>query len=284
MHDSFFDTDVARRPTMAVRYDDAGDPLPFYLTATPGSGEMYSSAHDLARFAMFHLKDTVAGQAKILTAAQLDELHRPVTEVAAPAHAYAMGWQVLRRPSEPDVLYHGGGQPGVKTEFVLVPSLDIACVVLSNRRSPTFLAGVRDRMLQTVAPRWHGIPEPATSPLQPLAPLADYVGEWRGELIAQGRPVAVSLTIERDRRGSLAIDHGPAAPITEFGLIDGSLSGETKGEIGSPDTRRKHLTALSLSLKLRNNVIDGEIIAFALTDKHMTILPHWVELHLQPAR
>jgi CubicO group peptidase (beta-lactamase class C family) len=36
--DSFFDTDVSRRPEMAVRYDDSGRPLPFYVTATPGSG------------------------------------------------------------------------------------------------------------------------------------------------------------------------------------------------------------------------------------------------------
>jgi hypothetical protein len=191
---------------------------------------------------------------------------------------------VLRRPAEPDVLYHGGGQSGVAAELVLVPSLDIACVVLSNRRNHDFLVAVRDRMLRTVAAHWHGVQEPAESKLQPLAPLADYAGEWRGELIAQGRHLAVSLIIDRNRQGSLAIEHGPAAPIKDLGVMDGLISGDTTGEIGSPDTRREHLTALSLGLKLRGKVIDGEIIAWRMTDKHMTILPHWVQLHLQPSR
>jgi hypothetical protein len=42
---------------MAQRYDDTGNAFPFYVTSTPGTGELYASAHDVARFAMFHLKD-----------------------------------------------------------------------------------------------------------------------------------------------------------------------------------------------------------------------------------
>lgn len=134
---------------------------------TPGSGEVYASAHDLARFAMFHLKDARPDQQKILDQAQLDELHRPATEVA-PGYWYAMGWQVLQRPGDPEVLYHGGGQAGVASHFVLVLSHSVACIILSNRRDPSFLDALRDRMLQTVIPGWHAplnAPEPALHPL-----------------------------------------------------------------------------------------------------------------------
>jgi len=56
LDDSFFGTSVARLSTGAVRYDYSGNPIPYYATATPASGELYACAHDLARFAIFNMK------------------------------------------------------------------------------------------------------------------------------------------------------------------------------------------------------------------------------------
>jgi CubicO group peptidase (beta-lactamase class C family) len=273
--DSFLDTEVARRGSMATRYNDDGSPFPFFLTATPGSGALYASAHDLARYAMFHLKDEVFRQTRLLTEAQLDELHRPATAVIPPVYMYAMGWRVLRRPGEPDVLYHGGGQLGVAAQLVLVPARDAACVVLSNRRNNRpFIESVCDRMLQTVLSEWRGWRPPPDPGVQPLAPLADYAGRWHGEMIAQGRRVPVNLTIDGDRQGTLAIDAGVASPIRDLGLYGDLLVGDTTGDIGSPDARRNRVDTVSLKLKLRGDVLDGELIG-AEDD---ATLPNWVEL------
>jgi CubicO group peptidase (beta-lactamase class C family) len=281
MADSFFDTDVSRRREMAVRYDDTGHPLPFYLTATPGSGEVYASAHDLARFATFHLKHTGAGLAELFGDAQLDELHRPATEIA-PGAWYAMGWQVLRRPGEREVVYHNGGQAGVATDLVLVPSLDVACVVLSNQRDRKFLSALRDRLLQAAIPGWHvalDLPDPA---LQPVEPLASYLGTWRGTLRAQGADVPVALTIAADRSGTLAVGDSPPVPISQLGLSEGRLSGDIRGDIGSPDARAHRLDQVSLDLRLHGDVLDGDIQAWRVTDREMTILPHRAVLGRQP--
>jgi CubicO group peptidase (beta-lactamase class C family) len=273
--DSFFDTDVPRRAAMAKRYNNDGLEVPFYLTATPGSGEMFASAHDLARWAMFHLGDAVFQQARLLTAAQLDELHRPATPIRPPAYMYAMGWRSLRVPGELDVLYHGGGQLGVAAQIVLLPSRDAGCVVLSNRSNDRpFIDSVCRRMLQTIVPAWRGIQEPPDPGVQPLVPLVDYTGHWHGQMIAQRRPVAIRLTITGDRRGTLAIGDGPATPITDLGLSDGVLVGDARGDLGSPDSRRNHVEALALKLTLRGTVLDGEIIG---AEAHAT-LPNWVEL------
>ncbi len=40
----------------AARYDENGAPLPFYDFDHPGASAVFSSAHDLVRFGMFHLK------------------------------------------------------------------------------------------------------------------------------------------------------------------------------------------------------------------------------------
>lgn len=284
MNDSFFDTDLSRRKEMAVRYADDGKPLPFYLTATPGSGEVYASAHDLARFAMLHLGgEGLDATARILNKAQLDELHRPETTVAPGGFYYGMGWQALRQPGRPETLYHGGGQSGVKAEFVLVPSAGVACIVLSNRRGPkNFIESVRDRMLRTVVANWDGVPMPANPKLQPLQPVEAYAGVWRGTMIAQGKRLPVTLTVTDKSTGNLSVGEGKPQPIADFGLLDGLLSGETHGDVGSPDTIREKLDQLSLGLKFRGDRIDGEIVAYKLTSEHMAIYPYWVELRRDP--
>ncbi|HVI57932.1 MAG TPA: serine hydrolase domain-containing protein [Luteimonas sp.] len=282
MHDSFFDTEPGRRDRMAVRYGDDGQPLPFYLTATPGSGEVYASAHDLARFALLHLGRAPRDAARILDDARLDELHRPAVAMA-PTQWYAMGWQVLRAPGRAEALYHGGGQSGVDTEFVLVPSAGAAVVVLGNQRDREFLAALRDRLLAVAVPGWQGLPPPPAPSLEPLRPLHDYVGIWRGTLLAQGREVATVLRVAHDGAATLALGEAPARPVADFGLIDGLLSGETEGRVGSPDTEREHVGQLSLNLKRRGERLDGEIIAWRKASWNMTILPYRVDLRREPA-
>ncbi len=282
MRDSFFDTEPGRRGEMAVRYGDDGQPLPFYLTATPGSGEVYASAHDLARFALLHLERPPPDAARILDDARLDELHRPAVAVT-PAQWYAMGWQVLRAPGRAEVLYHGGGQSGVDTEFVLVPSAGAAVVVLGNQRDRDFLASLRDRLMAIAVPRWQGLPPPPAPSLAPLRPLRDYAGTWRGTLLAQGREVATVLQVAHDGTATLALGKGPAHPVADVGLVDGLLSGETEGRVGSPDTEREHVEHLSLNLKRRGERLDGEIIAWRKASWNMTILPFRVDLLREPA-
>lgn len=78
LHDSFIDTNVARLPISAVRYDGSGNPIPYYPTSTPPSGELYASARDLIQFAVFNMKNQVKGRAQILDHRWIDELHKPV--------------------------------------------------------------------------------------------------------------------------------------------------------------------------------------------------------------
>ncbi len=78
LYDSFFDSSVARLSAGAARYDPSDNPIPYYTTSTPASGELYASAHDLAHFAMFNMKNHMQGQASILDDRWIDELHKPV--------------------------------------------------------------------------------------------------------------------------------------------------------------------------------------------------------------
>ncbi|HYC98463.1 serine hydrolase [Brevundimonas sp.] len=72
----------------AVRYDNDRNPMRLYMTDHPGSGDVWASAHDMARFLAFHMGTPLSDQEPILS---------PETRVAMqrPASAYPM-------PTPPD--------------------------------------------------------------------------------------------------------------------------------------------------------------------------------------
>ena len=154
LRDSFFGTNVERLKTSAARYDDSGNPIPYYTTSTPPSGELYASAHDLALFAMFNLKNDLALRSPILESRWIDELHKPVF-VGQSGTAATFGWFSGQTKTGTQVVFKGGGQPGVSTMLYMVPSENLACLALTNRSNGSEAAfRVCDQIMATILPQW----------------------------------------------------------------------------------------------------------------------------------
>ena len=273
---SFFDTEASRSDAMAQRYDRNGEAFPFYVTSTPGTGELYASAHDVARFAMFHLHDRLADQQQILSDEQIDELHRPVIRVRED-RSYGAGWMIGRAFDGTTVVYHTGNQAGVVAVMMLLPSRDIACVVLTNHDDDHDLVErIRDAALRTLVPTWRWQSLPA-APAQPLP--QDYRGTWRGKVHDGENEIPVALSIA-ERAASLQIDRQAPQPIAQLGLVEGVLTGTTRGKLEFPAAKAAQADGLSLRLRLRGSKLAGEIgtevpIPRAAVPGH---LPFWAEL------
>ena len=272
---SFFDTDVTRRGEMAQRYDDTGKVFPFYVTSTPGTGEMYASAHDVARFAMFHLKDHLKEQERILTDEQVDELHRPQIPMIAD-RSYGLGWMIGRAYDGSTVVYHNGNQPGVAAVMMLLPGRDIACVVLTNHDGDeALMERVRNAAIRTLVPGWSWKTFGDSSP-QPLPP--GYEGRWRGYGSHRGKDIPADLTIDGKESIFQIRDH-PPQPITALGLVDGLVVGKTRGDI-AVSAMKPGQKDLALRLARRRLDLAGEIdviepIPHARTSN---TTPFWIQL------
>jgi CubicO group peptidase (beta-lactamase class C family) len=273
---SFFDTEVSRHAEMAQRYDRNGKVFPFYVTSTPGTGELYASAHDVARFAMFHLHDRLADQKQILSREQTDELHRPVIRVRED-RSHGVGWMLGRAFDGTTVVYHTGNQAGVVTVMMLLPSRDIACVVLTNHDDDHDLVDrVRDAALRTLVPDWTW-KSLAPAPAQPVP--QTYLGTWRGKVHDGESEIPVALSIG-DRESSVQIGKQKPEPISQLALVEGVLVGTAHGKLDFPTARAAQAEGLSLRLQLRGTKLAGEIgteipIPRALVPGH---LPYWAEL------
>lgn len=263
LHDSFFDTRVARLPTGAARYDPSGDPIPYYATSTPASGELYASAHDLAHFAMFNMKNHVQGQASILDDRWIDELHKPVF-VGPSGVATTFGWFTGHLKFGVPVIFKNGGQPGVATVLYMLPSENLACVVLTNRSDGRELCSrVCDQLLASYLPAWQQPEETAGPAPSPFAVTPSFGGRWQGALANDGTKIPVELNIDCSDSATLTLGDKPTEKVTGMQSEGGAFTGVSVGFIDSADALRTGAKTLKIKLVPYEGRLVGRILATA---------------------
>ena len=276
--DSFFGTSVARLPTEAMRYDSSGNPIPYYTTATPASGELYASAHDLARFAMFNMRHR--DPARILDDSLIDELHKPVF-VGPSGVATTFGWFTTHLKSGEQVIFKGGGQPGVTTALYMVPSKNLACLVLTNRSDGRELcSSVCNEILSSYLPEWRQSDETNAQSPSPFVITPGLGGHWQGTLTNDGAKMQVRMNIETSDSATLQLDEKPAERITEMHLEGIGFTGASTGAIESLDAIRTGAKTLRLKLIPHGGMLVGRILA---TDSKTVTLPYTLNLDRVPA-
>lgn len=263
LHDSFFDTSVARLPTGAARYDSSGNPIPYYTTSTPASGELYASAHDLAHFAMFNMKNHVQGQTSVLDDRWIDELHKPVF-VGPSGVATTFGWFTGHLKSGIPVIFKLGGQPGVATSLYMLPSENLACMVLTNRSDRRELcSGVCNQLIASYLPDWQQPEETAGPSPSAFVVTPSFGGRWHGTLANDSAKMPVRLNIESSDSATLAIGDKPAERITGIQSEGVALTGMSTGFIDSPDVIRTGAKTLKIKLIPYEGKLVGRVLATA---------------------
>ena len=261
LHDSFFDTSISRLPTGAVRYDPQGHPIPYYTTSTPASGELYASAHDLARFAMFNMKDRVEDQKQILDDRWIDEIHR-LMFVGPSGIATTFGWFSGHLKSGVPFIFKGGGQGSVATILFMIPSENLACLVLTNRSDARELAyGVCDQILSSYLPEWRAPEEYSGPRSSPFVATGNFSGLWEGILIDGGAKMRARVNIESSNSGTFALGGDPAEKITDMQSEGAAFTGNSTGVIDSPDAKRTGAMTLKLKLMPREGQLVGRVLA-----------------------
>ncbi len=233
----------------ATRYAADGTPIPFYDFDHPGASAVFSSAHDLVRFGMFHLKDKLPEQKAILRAASIDAMHVPIGPTG-PRSGYGIGWEHVTTEKGLETLSHTGGMGGVATTLTLLPQLDAVVVVLSNSASGA-PEEISNEIIAILAPDRTNAPAkmpPAAGVALSLAERQRYVGDYdvgdmqisigedRGRLMVTAPPGSAPLVyrghdrfeVEGQPGISLSFTWDGATPVVAFQME------------GPPKTGRRH--------------------------------------------
>jgi CubicO group peptidase (beta-lactamase class C family) len=258
-------------PYTAPRYDGSQRPIPFYDFDHRGGSAVYSSAHDLVRFGMFHLKAHSSDQQRILKDETIDLMHKPV----APA-PYGLGWAVNTDSTGFVGYSHTGGMPGVSTLLSLDPAERLAIVVLTNARSPSVMR-IATAIAEAAVPKYAEARKQASASPQPVAPAAfapdaGLRGEWTGTLRTWDGEMPLSMVIQPDGDVHVRIGSDPRALLNQVTWRNNNLRGRFAGTIPTSDARRWPHSVL-LNLRLRSGTLSGmataqttaEPVFFALT-------------------
>ena len=280
-------TSVHIRPDLkdyvAVKYTPKYKPIPVCDYDHRGASAVFSNAHDLVRFGMFHLKNHLKDQKQIIKDETIDTM-RQEKDPQVPDSGYGLGWGWAESYGY-RIVNHNGGIAGVSTRLTLIPSENIASVLLCNGgnidpwdiESAIFAALLPEyaKNIQAKEKKTEG-----KKPQQSSFP-DSLIGEWEGKIKTYEDELAVKIIFGQDNNVSLELE-GKAlsslnmkTPLGRMGFNDGVLKGMFLGNITTPDAARApHV--IYITMKLRGDRLDGYAAAIAM-DRNFC-LPNWIEL------
>jgi CubicO group peptidase (beta-lactamase class C family) len=268
-------------PYASARYDMRGRRLPFYGFDHDGASAVWSSAHDLVRFGMFHLKTPVSGQKAVLRPETVDAMQVPTSPAGGPSR-YGIAWNVAADDNGLLRVSHSGGMPGVSTVLNLYPTERLAVVVLANRNntpvqrvSQEIVAALVPRYAQAMRERQAAVPGPQEP--SPFVPGPELLGEWTGRLQTWSDSVTMRLVVQPDGDVHVRLGDQLTALLNGATWRDGNLVGRFAGAVPTPDVAR-HPHNILVNLWLDGERLYGQASAQSTTDPIHYALTSWVEL------
>ncbi len=275
----------------AIRYTPEGKRIPFYTFDHPGASAVYSSAHDLVRFAMFHMKEHLADQKQILKAESLDEMQRN-TALKNEKDGYGIGWGTATDDRGYDYIQHTGGMPGVATTVRFIPSERLAIAALANSRSSLAyrLPDMISEVLLTAKEKPAAETKVQSSPTggeeqkdDVSSPLKKIEGTWRGKLVTYQGEAPLRLVVQPDGDVHVRVGDQLETLLSNATFQGGFLRGRFAGKVPYDDARGREYT-VQLELKLRDGVLNGSATTHTAQDGWgSNAVTHWAEVKKQSA-
>ncbi len=266
----------------AVRYAPDQTPLPFYTFDHPGASAVYSSAHDLVRLGMFHLKQRSEDQKAILSDESLDEMQRPTADTGGGTQ-YGVGWSINPDEHGLRTVSHSGGMGGVRTRLTLLPNEKIVVVALCNYSTDLPFRVTREVLavlLPDHAEKLRAKPNATSNDSEPapFTPPAELVGHWSGNVHTYEGDRPIELWVKDSGDIHVQLAGQLKTLLNEPRLEHGYLRGVFAGDLNTTDANRRPYH-LHLDVKLRGDTLNGSLTAISLAAPRAgNALSHWIEL------
>ncbi|MBL8267496.1 serine hydrolase domain-containing protein [Steroidobacter sp.] len=264
---------------VAARYRQDGSLIPDYNFDFVGYGGIYSSAHDLAQFGMFHLKNRVPGGKPLFSARRIDELHAASFD-SGWWGTYALGWFRSTSSQGQQLVWHAGSSYGTRTYLGLLPAQNVAIAIVSNSDTESIDA-ITAALLGKFGYQEQLWSKDRTNLKEPPATFSEQLrGEWSGSVHTYRGSIPLSIKVAADGTVEAKFGLGPQSRLAEARLKDTSVTAEIPGSIDTDDARHR-ANVLQLKLNLYGERLVGDLETKApwpRQGREGDFVSHWVEL------
>lgn len=276
LHNTFFDTDSARMRGAAARYDQNDHGIAFYSTATPPSGELYASAHDLSIFAAHMLGMRSGEHTPILGREALDALFAPVFTSYTKAFT-TFGWSGRDVAGE-RMIAKTGGQPGVAARLTLLPLRKISIAVMANRDdNRKLVADISSEIASLLVSDWSNPDFHVDDVPGPDEGTHDFDGPWIGSIRIGGRSQRARILISTAGESKCIVGNDSARPIRHLTIHSQTLTFSVDGGLSASATTDGE-RQLDFKLVARNEGLLGRCLSVCDRPGFTSTEPHIVTL------
>jgi CubicO group peptidase (beta-lactamase class C family) len=277
LRNTFFDTDPARMRGAAGRYDENDRDIPFYTTATPPSGELYASAHDLSIFAANMMGIRSEGRAPLLGREALDAVFSPVFTSRTKAFT-TFGWSGRDVRGE-RMIVKTGGQPGVAARLTLLPSRKISIAVIANRDdNRKLVANISSEIASSLISDWSNPDFQMDDVSPPDAGTPGYDGSWTGSIRNGDISESARLLIDAAGASNCIVGSGSARPIRDMTSHSSTLTFNVDGALSANAVTDGAVRQMDFKLIARNDGLVGRCLSLCNRPGFTSTEPHIVTL------
>lgn len=275
---------------VAQMYNEYHQPIKPYDFDHRGASAVLSTAHDLARYGMFHLKNKLPDQKAILKDETIDRLHTEI-DPQFPDQEESIGFEYLLGSfGAVDLAGYRvnvctGSMPGASSRLALVPKENLVTVLLCNGDTVD-LWEIEKQLIGAFIP---GFVETSEKEIESREeketmsskPPDSFVGSWSGNMKTNDGEIPIELDmagtgkVDMTLAGSTAPHLTIETPLGEMGFQTNIFKGIFMGIIGTPDAKRAPHIIL-VECRVQGDRLIGYAAAVAMNKRFC--LPYAIEL------
>jgi CubicO group peptidase (beta-lactamase class C family) len=282
MTNTFLGFQPAVKKQIAAGYDFQNKPVTHSDFEPKGGAGFFSSAADLIRYGMFHLKNKTGGRKKVLSDEFIDGLHyNPAPN--SPNKGYTGGWANIDLGGY-NLLLSNGSVMGSQSTLLLLPSEDAAIVCLTNTSKGE---GLTDQTAFEIA----NVLKPdfnekfskivaeaeAREAGKDYKPAPQFVGVWSGKIKTYSGEVPLTVNFDANGKVYVQIKGQMEALLNRVRIENGMLKGRFAGSIPTDDAARR-CHRIELEMFIDNDEMYGIAKAQSTDPQPGFGLPSYIEL------
>jgi CubicO group peptidase (beta-lactamase class C family) len=280
MENTFVPSDIPRPKGAAVRYAANGRGLPEYITAQVPAADIHGSAHDLALFALLHLK---AGKKRLLPDKAIEAMWKQPVRIPNFNYEYGLGWSIGVDAQGRRHIFHGGGSAGCDAHLCLLPEKNLAVAILVNKTRKWPGTAVTQDLLDLTLAELLGDKvkdvhlEFAEDPASRSRFASEIQGVWRGAVATPKQALPITLTFKDSGEVTAVLGKQLETPVKDVKYPGRIFLGRMQGDIGVADAARRPYD-LDWDLTLVDDKLCGVLYAIGRENARGLLLPYWAEL------